>query len=518
MVPGFSQTIISGGNVSGVWDVSGSPYLISGDITIEADQSLSIQPGVYVVFQDSYFFQVIGQLLAIGNKLDSIYFTVQDTTGYNIGQHNGWYGLTFNGTTPTQMPESSINYCNFEYSLGSGITCLDYSELIINSSSFRENQYYGIHLMSFSNITINDISIYGNSEGGFSINNSTVELNGFSIHDNTGSGISLSGNSNTGNASVITNGRIIGNTATYYGGGISVMNDAVLDCGKVEIISNSAPIGGGGVYCGIASGSFSAMVINENASGLGGGVYGDAYSDFDFDHSIIAGNFASTDGAGLYLVDTYMDFENVTIANNTAQNDGGGVFASCYAGWVPTLVNMIIWDNYPESIITEGSLPEINFSDIEGGFSGNKNIDSDPFFTDPASYDYNLQWGNYPESGGEKSACIDSGDPQLQSDPDGTTSDMGALFFDQGSFTAIENKGLDKIYIYPNPAKNTIYVSGIGDYKSIRVSGLSGVVAEYQNANENILQIDLDNLKPGLYFLQVFNSNGGFIVEKFIKK
>ena len=61
----------------------------------------------------------------------------------------------------------------------------------------------------------------------------------------------------------------------------------------------------------------------------------------------------------------------------------------------------------------------MTFSDIEDVFVGEGNISEDPLFLDPSSDDFSL-----PVS----SPCINSGDPFIGADPDGTRSDMGALF------------------------------------------------------------------------------------------
>ncbi|NOX47393.1 MAG: T9SS type A sorting domain-containing protein [Chlorobi bacterium] len=517
LIPGFGETIIPEGNVSGEWNASGNPYLISGNITIQPDQNLTIQPGVYVVFQDSYYFQVIGQLTANGNKADSIYFTVLDTTGYANGEHIGWYGMTFNGTTPTQMPQSSLNYCNFEYSLGNGVACLDYSELKISNSSFRKNLSYGIELYSFSNISLNNISISENGMGGISASSSSIELLDFTINNNKGSGISLTGSSNTGSASIISNGVISNNSSEYYGGGLLIAGDALVNCDNIEIKANSAE-NGGGIYCGVASGNFTSVTISNNSSDFGGGIYCDAYADFTIERSIIASNIANLDGGGLYMIDTYMDFKNVTIANNTAQDNGGGIWSRILANWLPTFENVIVWDNYPESIFTEGSIPSIRFSDIEGGFEGHKNIDSDPLFVNSEANDYNLRWTDFPQSGSGKSACIDGGDPLSVIDPDGTVADIGALFYDQGSITSIETPDAYEIDIYPNPAQNILFINGISEFELLTISNLSGGMVKQYNSIDSFAQINVDNLKPGLYILQISNQNGELITKKFIKK
>jgi len=50
VISSHAQTQIPGGNVSGVWNLAGSPYEVLGDISIQATDSLIIEPGVWVIF------------------------------------------------------------------------------------------------------------------------------------------------------------------------------------------------------------------------------------------------------------------------------------------------------------------------------------------------------------------------------------------------------------------------------------------------------------------------------------
>ena len=72
----------------------------------------------------------------------------------------------------------------------------------------------------------------------------------------------------------------------------------------------------------------------------------------------------------------------------------------------------------------------IIYSNIKGSWPGTSNIDSDPLFIDPENENYHLSWINYPNDDYTKSPCIDTGDPALPLDPDGSISDMGAYPFD----------------------------------------------------------------------------------------
>ena len=112
----YSQTIIPGGDISGTWTLAGSPYLIEGDVNIDDLDTLIIEPGVKIEFQDYYGLFVEGQLIAIGNVTDSIVFTVNDTTGYYNYSHSGWKGIRFEYANP--IDSSYLKYCIIEYGKG----------------------------------------------------------------------------------------------------------------------------------------------------------------------------------------------------------------------------------------------------------------------------------------------------------------------------------------------------------------------------------------------------------------
>ena len=104
---------------------------------------------------------------------------------------------------------------------------------------------------------------------------------------------------------------------------------------------------------------------------------------------------------------------------NAAGGNGGAIFSGWYSE--PVITNSIFWNDSPEEIFTDFRPPEISFSDVEGGWPGEGNIDLDPFFVAGDRGDPRLRW---------RSPCIDRGDPD-STDSDGTRRDMGSSFFDQ---------------------------------------------------------------------------------------
>ena len=112
----FAQTEIPAGDVSGTWTKALSPYHINGEITIPNDSTLTIEPGVEVIFTGHYEFNVKGRLLAIGTETDTIVFTINDTTGFhNITIFDGgWGGIKLEDINSSN-DSTIIEYCSFQY-------------------------------------------------------------------------------------------------------------------------------------------------------------------------------------------------------------------------------------------------------------------------------------------------------------------------------------------------------------------------------------------------------------------
>ena len=187
---------------------------------------------------------------------------------------------------------------------------------------------------------------------------------------------------------IITNCILTGNTAPE-GGAISCDNDSSPTIINCLITGNTARFNGGAVSTRHESTpTFINCTITGNAAGLDGG--------------------AVYLGAALVADATFI---NCTIADNSARRDGGGVFTHGFMTR-PTVTNSIIWGNSGDQISGPGAI-SVRFSDVQGGFVGQGNIDDDPLFPDPANGDYSLAPG---------SPVIDAADNTAV--PPGVTTDL----------------------------------------------------------------------------------------------
>jgi len=296
--------------------------------------------------------------------------------------------------------------------------------------------------------------------------------------DVRGAGMSFTGTQAIVADCIITENTIDSWDGDAQGGGIySLGSDIIVE--QCEISYNTCEGGwiawveGGGIYASRGTAIISDCLISGNSAESGGGIH-----FYDVDYPVVTGcefsnNFASGDsgvgggiriwssnyyteisycsfisnradrGGGLHIEeDTLTDIKKCNFIANIANTNGGGIINF---GTGVVLENSIIWQNEPHQVsIGMGNL-EITWSDIEGGWPGEGNIDEDPLFVASEYGDLRLLWG---------SPCIDTGNPDSL-DLDGTRSDMGAFSFDQSK----------ELIVYLSPEINEIAPGETGSVK-----------------------------------------------------
>jgi hypothetical protein len=353
----MASTIIPGGNVNGVWNQAGSPYLIQGYISIQIGDQLVIEPGCSIEFTGHYDLSVLGRLVAVGTDLESIQF---DASNASVG----WHGIRFLNTTTNGQDASTLTYCVFQNGRATGpavqdkdggaISCLNSADVLVSHCTLLDN--------------------YADDTGG-------------ALYLGSGSDI------------MVEYSEFIDNQAFFSGGAIDCDHSSPLIVNTL-LESNSASVFGGGIS-GWNGGHFrleNVRIIN-NVSGAVAGFYSVA-SNPVIVGCLIAGNTSTlgNGGGGGITSSSVLRLINTTISENQCAQDGGGVWI--YVSSIE-ITNSIIWANSPNSLSVNGSA-SVAYTDVAGGWAGIGNLDLDPEFVGSGPEPYALA---------ELSPCIDTASP-----------------------------------------------------------------------------------------------------------
>jgi hypothetical protein len=256
-----------------------------------------------------------------------------------------------------------------------------------------------------------------------------VTING----DSAGPVITITGGQDTSTVIfglTITNG---GEDDPFYGGGISCREASPLI--EHNVIRNNVGYLGGGIHCFKSQAVIRNNDIRENRSyhdfgtwqgwTRGGGIYADS-SALTLAGNVIRGNRGSEGGgvsflhsevdmmenlvyrctcavaAGIFAESSIVNIDRATVSQNywyVAEFGAGGGLILRDAE--VSVSNSILWgDRSPEVWVVSGAAPTIQFSDVEGGYTGEGNVEINPVFCQPENQDFYLS----PES-----PCLSAG-------------------------------------------------------------------------------------------------------------
>ncbi len=248
---------------------------------------------------------------------------------------------------------------------------------------------------------------------------------------------------NVGGSPTVSNVIFNGNSALLNGGGMvnALTSNSTLT--NVTFTGNSATRGGG-IFIGQSNPALANLTfIGNSATSDGGGMYNFADSPA-ITNVTFSGNWAVNYGGAMYNGSSGNPIvSNVTLSGNSANNGGGGVYNDSSN---PSIVNSILWGNSAPSgaqISGAGSNPTITYSDIQGGYAGTGNINSDPKFIRNPSPGSDGTWGTADDDYGDLhlqpgSPAIDAGSNAavpggITTDRDGNPRIMGKAV-DMGAY------------------------------------------------------------------------------------
>lgn len=104
----------------------------------------------------------------------------------------------------------------------------------------------------------------------------------------------------------------------------------------------------------------------------------------------------------------------------------------------PVLTNCILWGDTSPEVYNEDSMPVVTYSDVQGGYSGEGNINADPLFEDASNGNYHLSLD---------SPCIDAGDNEASALPSHDFEGDRRILDGDGKVTRIVDMGVDEVAV-----------------------------------------------------------------------
>ncbi|MHC4574788.1 MAG: right-handed parallel beta-helix repeat-containing protein [Planctomycetota bacterium] len=426
---------------------------------------------------------------------------------------------------------------------GSGGGMYNRGDSTITNCTFIGNSAFGGGgLMNVrSSSTITDCVFAGNSAHG-SLEGCTGAGQGGGLNNNAeceGTTISncifinntadMAGGVHNWSASTYVNCKIIENSASVFDAG-GMMNHGMPTLVDCTFAGNTAVGNGGGIKnyahdeelpgsATLINCTFSENTADEDGGGIDNYSYTEYRSSMTFSNCVFSGNTAGNNGGAMSNAHATATFANCTFVANSAANRANALDCRRHWFWLPPgligLANCILWDGGNEIYNEDGSRIFMSYSDVQGGWPGEGNINEDPGFA--FSTDYHLMPG---------SACIDAGrntsaaglptdidgNPRiLDGNGDGTdVADMGAHEYNPDGLS-IATSALSITFVKGPPqldpqtlgirscGSGTLNweIVGIEDCNWLQVSPTSGVSSG--EVSEVTLTVEPGNLAAGNY-------------------
>ena len=508
-----SQNIEVSGIQSGVWDAD-TVFVIDNVIV---EDNLDIMAGTTVLF-DGYYSITVGKnaaMNAIGTYVDSIVFTVTDTTGfhvYNMGR-GGWNGIRLE-----KAMTSKFEYCRFQY----GKAALD------------DDQDGGaIRIFSCDEVEINHSTLYCNfsREHGGAVN---AENSKVTIYD-----------------CEVKNNLLYSEVDTIYymyGGGLRFLKCEV-DITNTDFRFNIGQGAIGGALClDSCTVNIDRCRFEYNYGINGAGLYlirSNHLERGSIANALFANNISGHFGGGLAISDSSPIINNLTVVNNHSIGvNCGGIFF--YQNCSPLVRNCIVYGNTNEvpleepvqiwSWTNEGFAPEFYNCLIQYGLDNISNheaisiyedcLDVNPGFVNPEDEDFHLT---------ENSPCIDAGltyegdfygyDLDGNVRVSGNQIDLGAYEFSSTSLQeTTQNESLIRIISNPVTASSYVEIEAKqGGMMTARLYSLDGKLLDNKNlgvVQKGTNRFDIlgmfSSLSSGTYIV-VFNTIDQIFTIKAIK-
>jgi hypothetical protein len=190
---------IGGGTMTGthVWENVGVPYRLTGNQTVGAGATLTVEPGVQVHFAENVDLRILGRLHAVGTEQQRILFT-------GVKQEAGsWAGIRISGSQNSPLTTSALEYVTIEYGGGNnyGALYFDHASAPVKNMTIRHSSKDGIYGWYGGVAHLTNVTLTNN--GGYAVQfidgSMNPQLEGLTVSGNGVNAVALGGGTLKGN-------------------------------------------------------------------------------------------------------------------------------------------------------------------------------------------------------------------------------------------------------------------------------------------------------------------------------
>ena len=432
-----ARDITVSGYVEGTW-LSDSTYIVTGDVYVNYDDTLTIEPGVVVKFNGNYGLTVYGSLFANGAAGDSIIFEPYDMTSTYNGM---WKGIKMQYSSSTWPSKIELSY--FRTSYGGNNSWPNGAVAVYDKRSYSD----GIDSITVShgeihNSSYNGVYVYGN-DGTADYGQVYVSMGNLWVHDNNNTGFEISQNHWTDITLDSLNIHDGSSHGMYLGYNYDYTEISV-DSARIADNAND------GLYCYRLVDGATLDVENADIHDNGGSEVGFGYLDVGSGSEISVTNSTLYDDVGWVVYAGYCCYPEMAGVNlDFRQNDWGAtVTAEMNSGTNPQDIDAI-YDYYENT----NYYPFVNYAGYAGA-TGNTGYSGEIGFQDANGNSINdiplgstiLHFALYDADLDHASASVTV---VSESDPSGETVALtegedghfsGTLTLNETTFRVIENE------------------------------------------------------------------------------
>ena len=427
-------------------DVEANVTELSGDIGTLGDNT-----------DNSYV--VVDLSEALGSILDG--FSITDANNDRSANSIGGGILSRGGSATLANLTISDNIAGDGAGIAANSSELEISNVVLSNNSVTRDG--GGYYSRNGNSTLSNVTFIGNSAGeqGGAIyyNNSNDAFTNIEFSSNRAefggavfnrsSDLDLSGSS------------FFNNSATEDGGAIFNSSNGNPNLTSVNFVSNTATEDGGAIFNDGGSPVIIGAVFADNIANSSGGAF---YSSGNHTvaNSLFTGNVSFFGGA-IFSLDNSSTVVNSTFSDNTGRSSGAIAFSGDEND-TPSVINSIIYDNRSfasdNQIVAGETRLNVSNSLIQDAINAGGNLNVDPEFVAPDSFDYRLSEGSPAIDAGNNQATVLAGedaDIELGEDLAGNARIVGTRV-DLGAY---EGAALEPVPTRPTIASesNIVYVN-----------------------------------------------------------